>query len=365
MEIHLLRSNEVSFELVQSIYNRIGTHKGPVKYYWDEEHKYNEDEKQSAHFEENIPLLNKEEYTDSAGRAIFPWAILFECCESYREKKKIGKEDVVVLLTGYENKDFWFSAWESSEKRNFFIKTSEWEDLIKADPCYPIIYELVTIPITLAAFDTLEGEKKWAHYKPRGCVFDYCKHKREVQLRLRTADICQDCSELLIERKTDPATIKQVFETLESIRSQMLFRERFRLTKSISPLEIDIRKRKIRFKDIGNLELKPGPRELAVYIFFMNHPEGVIFKQIDAHREEISFLYRQISKTDIESKIINTIEAMADHTNNTMQELVSKINEAIKDTIGAEAAKDYIIQGKKGEKFNIQLDRKLLIVKGL
>jgi hypothetical protein len=269
------------------------------------------------------------------------------------------------LLTEYENEDFWFSSWESSGKRNFFVKTSDWEDLIKADPCYPIIYELVSIPLILAAFNNIEDAINKSHNHPRGCVFDFCDDKIDVQLRLRTADICQECSELLIERETDPVTIKQVFETLESIRSQMLFRERFRLTRSISPLQIDARQRKLRFKDIGNLELKPGPRELAVYIFFMNHQEGVIFKQIEAHREEISYLYRQISVTDIESRIINTIDAMLDHTNNTMHELVSKINDLIKNNIGVEAAKEYIIQGKKGEKFSILLDRKLLDVKGI
>ena len=45
--------------------------------------------------------------------------------------------------------------------------------------------------------------------------------------------------------------------------------------------------------DYGNREVLLSPIHKALYLLFLNHPEGIEFKNLVDHREELFALYRQ------------------------------------------------------------------------
>jgi hypothetical protein len=359
MKIFLFRSEEVSVKLVQSVVNRIGKRPGPIEFIWLEAPADEDENLPEKARDQNSDLVQGESIADPV-KEILPWEVLFGQCENYRQEHRIREEDVVVLFTAHENERRFFSAWEPAGNLNFFIRTSGWELFIESDPSYPVIYELASIPLAIAAFDNMADAEKWGHLEPRGCVFDYCMKKAEVQLRLRTADICPDCRDLLIRRKTAPALARQIFATFDSIRSQMLFRTRFQLTKTDTVMEVDFLKRKLRFPEMGNIEFTLTPREMAVYIFFLKHPEGILYKNIYDYKREISMLYRQLSISTMEANIENALNAMLNPVGNAMNELISQIKAKIRLNIGVELSGNYTIQGEKGDTFSILLNRDLV-----
>ena len=395
MKIYLYFSEEVERSLCESIYNRIKTQPGPIEYIWLEEPT---GEIQIDELVEAPKVLD-----------VFTWEELFTRCENYRDEKnkritdekmkrikdgkmkrikdenRIKDEDVVVLFTDYKNARNFFSAWDLTGRLNFFVQTSDWEIIIESDPSYPIIYELASIPLAIAAFNGELEMEAWAHKKPRGCVFDYCKEKDQAQLRLRTADICPDCRKLLIDKEIDSALARQIFETFDSIRTQMMFRTRFEITETPSYVEIDTRKRTLSFLNMGHLSFKLSPQEIAMYIFFLNHPEGVSYSGMVGYNGEMLKIYGSVAKnvkdkkdkkdkkdekdgkdeiTAILAQIKDTVTNMVDENlHDRKHDIVSNIRGKFEQHIGEELAKQYVIQEMGQHRYGIPIDREYIVLK--
>lgn len=369
MKIHLIRSEEISKSRFRTIAEIIGKFKGPIDFNFlnediseDSEDIIKEDFEDFNNISDKVVLSESDNIRKYALKRQ-PWNLLFGHCETFRNQNKIKSDEPVVLLTDYGNERNWFSSWEPSGKLNFFVQTSMWDTFIEAESCYPIIYELATIPLGLATCKNLQELKEMAHQNPRGCAFDFCQNKSDVQLKLRTADICLDCQEKMIQKKIDPAIVRQVFAILDGIRNQMLFRERFSITKQPSRLEIDLAQRKLQFTDIGNVSVKLDPREMTVYRFFLKKVTGVAFNYMPDYKADILTLYRKHSNTEIEATLVNRVNAIVLNLDDTLSWLISNINKKIKATVGSEIADNYMIKGEKGEPRYISLDRNLFNTK--
>jgi hypothetical protein len=349
MIVHIVRSEEVSKSMVKTIAEIVKKTEGPVEFKFQDEDLKDDDVN-------GVP--------DEAGlnHEVLPWSTLFGYCDQYRDDKNITDEELVVFLTDHRNERNWFSSWEDG-KRNFFIQTSRWDKLIEAESCYPVIYELVTIPLFVSTCKSLAEVEAMAHDKPQGCPFDYCRIKTDVHLRLRTADVCPEHRKLMIERKLDPMLARQVFAILDDIRSQIVFRKQFEMTKQLSRLRIDKFHHKLFFTDIGNLSVALSPREITSYLFFMNHPEGVRFSYMVDHKEEIRYLYRKFCSDANLTKFNSAIDSIIDTINsNALSEIIASIKKKIKYAIGSELAENYTINFVRGEPHRIPLDRQLVTV---
>ena len=67
-------------------------------------------------------------------------------------------------------------------------------------------------------------------------------------------------------------------------------------------------KREIEFIDIGKLKVKMPPKHLTVFDFFLMHPEGVAYRDLIRHRDELQLIYRKYSDVDIIAGISNEID---------------------------------------------------------
>jgi len=257
MKIHLIRSEEISLTRFKTILEIIQKFQGPIQFKALKE-DLAEDSEKGSDFE------NQEETTNEvsiAGESIKPikrlrslsWDEIFAQCESFRSIHKIKMDEVVLLLTDHPNHPNYFSTWDPTGKLNYFVQTSLWELFIDADSCYPIVYELASAALYMASCDDPDEMERVSHDELRGCAFDYCRKKEQIQFKLRTADICHECLQRIIGKNIDQGIIDQVFKIYEGVRNQMLFRERFVVSKKLSRMELDILKHELRFVDFWNI----------------------------------------------------------------------------------------------------------------
>jgi hypothetical protein len=381
INIHLFRSEELSPGRFNEIVTLITQFAGPGNFISGEETISWEKERVSQELREGEDIYLKKTFTvknkmlfessfhNFEPRMVFSleWDTIFSQCETYRKALKIPASDLVIILTDHSNNRNWFSAWDPAGKRNFFVHTGMWEHFIEADPRYPVVYELAAILLWVNTFSNHSELIKYAHDEPRGCVCDMCMNKKQVSFKLRTADICPECRELLVSRNVNPEIVKQFFDITGSIRQHMLFRENYKLLKVPSRMEVDQPALRLNFPDLGKTFVKLSSVQMKIYRLFLNHPEGFSFADLigdDALKNELKSFYSVSNKEQIllaNSK--SEYERLIYNLDDTLSQHISRIKKKISDTLGVELAEHYIIRGEVAMARKIHIDRSLVSIK--
>ncbi|WP_396139863.1 hypothetical protein [Flavobacterium sp.] len=379
MNIHLLRSPELKVETYRNVLDIFNSSKGPMRFLACEKEilEFTADEEdrvweQKEDFQKLKKIdSNSDEYSICYDSAIeFPyvekaktWEQLFAECDAFRKKKRIAEKDIVVLLTDYGNDQNWFGGVSPSMK-NFFIQTSNWKHYFgnSIDIRYPIAYEVIIWVMRYYMFSNREDIYKSAHKIPIGCIMDFCGDKTQITLKMRTADVCEDCMDKFIRQDVPVLYTRQFFDILDGIQSVMTFRGRSKLILIASKIKINVTQKKIFFTDLGNHELKLNPKEWAVYLLFLNQSkDGIKKKELINKREDLLNEYRK--NTDISKETGNkVVDELIDTTKNELNVVISRINKKIKNAVGDSLYDFYCIQGERGEKKFIKLDRELIDV---
>ena len=109
------------------------------------------------------------------------------------------------------------------------------------------------------------------------------------------------------------------------------------------------------------IRIRLSPIETAVYLLFLNHPEGINFKDLADYRDELAGLYKRISRRNTAEGIDETLDRLVDPYNNSINEKNARIKRAIEDEVPEELVHWYIISGEKGGIRKIELPRELLV----
>lgn len=284
------------------------------------------------------------------------WKELFSLCQYFRVKKSIPDYDFVVLLTVRRNTLNWFSAQIGQD---VFVHTGDWDYYTNSNPKYPIAYQIIeNIMESLMKID-VDNPNENAHIHPRGCMNDFCQNKSQVMLKLRTADICTECMEKIYNEKIDERIISQVDEIFEGIRQELLFKLKFKTP--LEPVQIIVtRDNKIFLPFLKNLEIRLNPLFKTVYVFYLNHPEGVKLVDLSDYKNELIDIYGRLSVADDNETIQHNIANLINPLSNSFSQKKSKINKIIKELLGKHLSKYYIIGGIRGEPFKINLPTKLI-----
>lgn len=120
---------------------------------------------------------------------------------------------------------------------------------------------------------------------------------------------------------------------------------------------------KVTLPDMGGAEVKMAPLDRAFYILFLQHTEGISFKDMVDYKEDLLTLYRGLSTCRDRKKQRETIEKFVNPTENFMNVSASRIKRALTGVMSALLAEHYIIKGKQGEPKSISLDRSLLEIR--
>lgn len=108
-------------------------------------------------------------------------------------------------------------------------------------------------------------------------------------------------------------------------------------------------------------EVKMEPIVKAVYLLFLNHPEGIAFKYLPDYRKELTDLYQKIKPFGLTERAIRSIEDVTNPLLNSINEKCSRIRAAFLQEVDATLLEQYIITGKSGEVKKILLSRDLVV----
>ena len=94
-----------------------------------------------------------------------------------------------------------------------------------------------------------------------------------------------------------------------------------------------------------NTEIELSPVHKAVYLLFLNHPEGIEFKRLTDYKKELLYLYKETTNISDLSKIEESVEHLINPFDNAINEKCSRIKKAFSDTMDEYSATYYIING--------------------
>jgi uncharacterized protein (DUF1810 family) len=108
-------------------------------------------------------------------------------------------------------------------------------------------------------------------------------------------------------------------------------------------------------------EVKMEPIVKAVYLLFLNHPEGIAFKYLPDYRKELTDLYQKIKPFGLTERAIRSIEDVTNPLLNSINEKCSRVRAAFQSEVDPTLLEQYIIIGKSGEAKKIALPRDLVV----
>lgn len=104
--------------------------------------------------------------------------------------------------------------------------------------------------------------------------------------------------------------------------------------------------------DYGNREVELQPVHKAVYLLFLAHPEGIEFKQLESHKEELTRYYMQTAKFMDKEKIREGVNHLVNPLDNAINEKCSRIKKTFFDMLDPYTASHYIISGHTQKHIN-------------
>lgn len=97
--------------------------------------------------------------------------------------------------------------------------------------------------------------------------------------------------------------------------------------------------------DYHNREIELQPVHKAVYMLFLSHPEGIEFKRLSDHREELRNYYTRIAPTYDIRKIEESVDRLTNPLDNAINEKCSRIKNVFNSMMDEYTANYYIISG--------------------
>ena len=162
-------------------------------------------------------------------------------------------------------------------------------------------------------------------------------------------DIFNEVLEKYYEGKRCDKTIKRLGYRDEKLKNQIKL-SKLTITKDYSILLSDY-----------NKEVKLEPIVKAVYLLFLNHPEGIAFKCLPDFREELTQIYVKLKPFGMSERVLQSIEDVTNPLLNSINEKCSRVRAAFQPLVDGSLVDQYIIVGKSGEAKRIDLPRNLVV----
>lgn len=364
MNVHLLRTPGIDdrdyFDLLDFLQHfnspyKFITKEKPVEITLEEEVEYLFPDDPRFHRKLLMDECSSKKIMESV-QALVPWENIFDACNKYRRRYRLPVQDVVILLTAEGNELNWFSGFDSEVKGNYFISGSNWESYTGSEARYPMAYQVATMLLKHSMFCSESEFLNGYHRETRGCMMDFCENKKQVSIKMRTADICNQCLEILKKKNVTPDRIAFSTRVMEFIRNEIKHTQRFRLFRN-PDMEIKGYMHHIHLPFLAGKQVPLTPLERAVYLVFLSHPEGIKMNEMAGHRTELANWVHQLSNSDNRQLIEASIHELCQPESNSMSEKMARIKKKFTDILGEQVAQTYIISGPNGGLKKIAIDR--------
>ena len=103
--------------------------------------------------------------------------------------------------------------------------------------------------------------------------------------------------------------------------------------------------------DYGNKEVEMTPVHKAVYLLFLNHPEGIEFKKLSEYRDELLGYYMATARLMDKQTITESVDMLVNPLNNSINEKCSRIKSIFLNMMDQYTANYYIISGHTQKHF--------------
>ncbi len=138
-------------------------------------------------------------------------------------------------------------------------------------------------------------------------------------------------------------------EVIKSWLNESVKLSRLRITRQFKILLVDY-----------DREVKMGPLPKTVFLFYLRHPEGVMFSYLQDYKEELRRIYSRVCTSDSWTKIEESVSRLTDPLDNSINEKCAAVKKGFLLQVDDSVAKNYYITGPQGEPKGIALDRSLV-----
>lgn len=108
-------------------------------------------------------------------------------------------------------------------------------------------------------------------------------------------------------------------------------------------------------------EVHMEPIVKAVYLLFLKHPEGIIFKDLPDYRQELTKIYSDVRPWGLTDRALQSIEDVTNPMLNSINEKCARIKKTFLAVMGSGMAEHYYIKGIRCEPKGIALPRDLVV----
>ena len=127
---------------------------------------------------------------------------------------------------------------------------------------------------------------------------------------------------------------------------------------SLVPLIISRDYRMYLGKDRKEVRLEPLVKSL--YLLFLQHPEGIVFKDLPDYRRELANIYNKVRPWGLTDRAMQSIEDVTNPMLNSINEKCTIIKKVFEMMLDSSIAEQYYIKGTRGEAKKIALPRDLV-----
>ena len=133
----------------------------------------------------------------------------------------------------------------------------------------------------------------------------------------------------------------------------------FRISQSLKKLVIS-RNYRIFLGD-ERKEVHMEPLVKAVYLLFLKHPEGIVFKNLPDYRMELADIYNKVKPWGLTDRALRSIEDVTNPLLNSINEKCARIRKVFITILDRSVAEHYYIKGTRGKAKCIDLPRELVV----
>jgi hypothetical protein len=370
MKVHLIRSEGFKMEDYNDVFNILNQYTGGITFVpsepiilpdtdleitYEDEGEYGRQKAYSSQ-----PLGMFEDRSFPVTEKVYSWHDLFSVCNQYRMYNRIPSDEQVFLLTDKKNEENWFGAADERTLNNFFVDCSDWHYYFKDfDIRFPVTYCIAGWLMRKVIFSSADEMRDALHLESIGCLMDFCEEKKQIALKMRTADICDTCLSYSEKNDSNRVYMNQLMQIMDGVRSNLMFRDRSKYLHTNSRLEFRGMMHKMYLTDLGDLEVNLNPKERALYLVYLNHPEGISRANLIDFQVELMQYYAFFSNKWDGNQINEAVGLLTDALDQNFMQVLSRIRRKFKDTVGEDQSKTYSVESYDG-KYKILLDRELV-----
>lgn len=133
----------------------------------------------------------------------------------------------------------------------------------------------------------------------------------------------------------------------------------FRISQSLKKLVIS-RNYRIFLGD-ERKEVHMEPLVKAVYLLFLKHPEGIVFKDLPDYRMELADIYNKVRPWGLNERALQSIEDVTNPLLNSINEKCARIRKVFATILDSSVAEHYYIRGTRGKAKCIDLPREMVV----